>query len=82
MISYEMFRQFLRNEKCEEAFDQAFYIHNDSTYLDEQIWVAIGDYTSIFARVFSWKNSIEGPHFWREIDNKWRTTIRDRTLPY
>ena len=70
MGSYQLFRAFLRNEKCEAAFDRAFYAHNGYTALDESLWKA-GDAEYIFVHAFDWSATPEGREYWLAIDKRW-----------
>jgi hypothetical protein len=74
IIIYNRFRLFLQKQRCEAAFDRAFYAHNGYTALDESLWEA-GDAEYIFAHVFDWHTTIEGREFWREIDRRWNIKI-------
>ena len=70
MLSYQLFRSFLRDHGCERAFDSAFYAYNDYTMLDASLWEA-GDAECIFAQAFVWHMTPEGRDFWRDIDREW-----------
>lgn len=74
-MSYGEFRLFLRHIDCEEAFDRAYYNHNDCTCCDEAMWAAVGEYQSLFARVFDWRATDEGYLFWRGVDRLWQQQI-------
>lgn len=72
--TYEEFRSFLRRMGCEEAFDRAFYLHNDFTALDPALWnVCPAEY--IIAHAFDWRTTPEGSNFWRAMDQKWNELI-------
>lgn len=75
MSGYTKFREFLRNEGCEAAFDRAFYIHNGFTHLDEALWEA-ADVECIFGHAFDWSATPEGREFWLTIDRKWFKLIK------
>ena len=70
MGSYQLFRLFLREQRCEAAFDRAFYAHNGYTALDESLWEA-GDAEYIFAHAFDWSATPEGREYWLAIDKRW-----------
>lgn len=70
--TYSQFRLFLQDAKCESSFDRAFYESNDYTCLDEQLWLAIDDYQSLFLRCFRWQETSEGDEYWRRIDSLWQ----------
>lgn len=73
--TYQSFRTFLRAERCEEAFDRAFYDHNHATLLDEALWEG-GDAEFIFAHAFDWSTTPEGRNYWLNIDRKWNKIAR------
>lgn len=75
MGSYQLFRAFLRQEGCEEAFDRAFYAYNGYTAIDESLWEA-GEAEYIFAHAFDWRATPEGREFWLGIDKRWNIKIR------
>ena len=70
MSSYQLFRNFLREQGCEEAFDRAFYLYNDFTRLDESLWEA-GDAACIVGHALDWRATPEGREFWLNIDRLW-----------
>ena len=72
---YRKFRSFLQEQGCEEAFDRAYYQHNDFTLLDEALWEA-GDAECIFGHAFDWKETPEGRDFWLNIDRIWNIKIK------
>ena len=75
MSSYTKFREFLRNEGCEAAFDRAFYQYNDYTALDESLWEA-GNAECFIGHAFEWSATSEGREFWLTIDRKWFKLIK------
>ncbi len=75
MIDYKTFREFLREQKCEEAFDRAFYLHNDCTAMDEALW-KVGEAAYIFGHAFDWSATPEGREYWLAIDRKWYNKIK------
>lgn len=72
--TYQEFRRFLQVLGCEEAFDRAFYQHNDFTALDEALWEA-ADAEFIFAHAFDWSATPEGREYWLAIDRVWNIKI-------
>ena len=74
-LSYRQFRTFLQECDCEEAFDEAFYRHNDYISLDEALWEA-GDATYIFGYTFDWSDTPEGREYWLDIDKLWTQFIK------
>lgn len=74
MRRYQLFRTFLREQGCEEAFDRAFYLHNDYTTLDESLWEA-AEATYIICHAFDWAATPEGRQFWLGIDKEWGKII-------
>ena len=70
MSSYGEFREFLRSEGCEAAFDRAFYNYNGFTLLDEALWAA-ADAECIFGHAFDWSATPEGREYWLAIDKRW-----------
>lgn len=74
MRCYQLFRNFLREQGCEEAFDRAFYLHNDYTLLDESLWEA-AEVAYIFCHAFDWSATPEGREYWLTIDRKWNKII-------
>lgn len=70
MSSYSRFRAFLQEQGCEDAFDRAFYHHNDFTSLDESLWME-NRAECIIGHAFDWCETPEGRSFWRDIDHKW-----------
>ncbi len=77
MDSYQLFRDFLRREECEAAFDRAFYNHNGFTLLDEALWEA-GDAEFIFGHAFDWSATPEGREYWLAIDKRWFRQLTNR----
>ena len=77
MGSYQLFRDFLRREECEAAFDRAFYDHNGFTLLDEALWEA-GDAEFIFGHAFDWSATPEGREYWLAIDKRWFRQLTNR----
>ena len=77
MGSYQLFRDFLRREECETAFDRAFYNHNGFTLLDEALWEA-GDAEFIFGHAFDWSATPEGREYWLAIDKRWFRQLTNR----
>lgn len=75
MSSYTKFREFLRNEGCEAAFDRAFYQYNDCTAFDESLWEA-GNAECFIGHAFEWSATPEGREFWLTIDRKWFKLIK------
>ena len=75
MSSYTKFREFLRNEGCEAAFDRAFYQYNDCTAFDESLWEA-GNAECFIGHAFEWSATPEGREFWLTIDRKWIKLIK------
>ena len=75
MSSYTKFREFLRNEGCEAAFDRAFYQYNDCTAFDESLWEA-GNSECFIGHAFEWSATPEGREFWLTIDRKWFKLIK------
>ena len=75
MSSYTKFREFLRNEGCEAAFDRAFYQYNDCTTFDESLWEA-GNAECFIGHAFEWSATPEGREFWLTIDRKWFKLIK------
>ena len=76
MTLYQLFRNFLREEGCEAAFDHAFYLYNDFTALDESLWEAT-DAAYIVAHSFDWQATVEGRHFWLAIDKRWNRLLNN-----
>lgn len=72
--TYNDFRTFLRRMGCEEAFDMAFYLHNDFTVLDPALWEACS-VEHIIAHAFDWSTTPEGRPFWHTIDTAWNRFI-------
>ena len=72
--TYDDFRTFLRRMGCEEAFDRAFYLHNDFTALDPALWEACSA-EHIIAHAFDWRTTPEGRPFWHTIDTAWNRFI-------
>ena len=70
MSSYGEFREFLRSEGCEAAFDRAFYQYNGCTAFDESLWEA-ADAECIFSHAFDWSATPEGREYWLAIDKRW-----------
>ena len=60
---------------CEEAFDRAFYLHNNFTALDPALWEA-SEKNYIVCHAFDWAATPEGSPFWRSIDNEWNGIIK------
>lgn len=79
MTPYQLFRNFLREEGCEAAFDRAFYLHNDYTQLDESLWEA-SDASAIIGHAFNWSATPEGREYWLAIDKKWFLFITKQLL--
>lgn len=75
MSSCKAFREFLRGEGCEAAFDRAFYNYNGFTYLDEALW-KVADVECIFGHAFDWSATPEGREYWLAIDRKWFNLIK------
>ena len=75
MSGYTKFREFLRSEGCEAAFDRAFYQYNDCTALDESLWEA-GNAECFIGHAFEWSATPEGREFWLTIDKKWFKLIK------
>ena len=75
MSSYTKFREFLRSEGCEAAFDRAFYKYNDCTAFDESLWEA-GNAECFIGHAFEWSATPEGREFWITIDRKWFKLIK------
>lgn len=75
MSGYTKFREFLRNEGCEAAFDRAFYQYNDCTALDKSLWEA-GNAECFIGHAFEWSATPEGREFWLTIDRKWFKLIK------
>ena len=75
MSGYTKFREFLRNEGCEAAFDRAFYQYNDCTAFDESLWEA-GNAECFIGHAFEWSATPEGREFWLTIDRKWIKLIK------
>lgn len=74
MSGYTKFREFLRSEGCEAAFDRAFYQYNDCTVFDEALWEAC-DAEYIFAHAFDWSATPEGREYWLAIDRIWHIKV-------
>lgn len=70
MSRYQQFRTFLREQGCEVAFDRAFYLYNDCTALDEELW-SVGEEAYFVSQAFEWEATPEGRAFWREVDRQW-----------
>ena len=75
MSGYTKFREFLRNEGCEAAFDRAFYQYNDCTAFDESLWEA-GNAECFIGQAFEWSATPEGRACWLSIDRKWFKLIK------
>lgn len=71
MDGYDKFCAFLRAEGCFAAFERAFYVHNDFTHFDRQMWAAAYDKSSFLGTAFRWADTPEGRDYWSEIDKKW-----------
>ena len=54
MSRYQQFRAFLREQGCEVAFDRAFYLYNDCTALDEELWLG-GEEAYFVSQAFEWE---------------------------
>ena len=69
-VTYATFRTFLSEQGCAEAFDRAFYLHNDFTAIDAALWEACPA-EHIIAHAFDWSATPEGRLFWHTIDQAW-----------
>lgn len=74
--SYELFRGFLREQRCEAAFERAFYAYNHATTFDRAMWEASPDKASFIGHAFRWDNTPEGRNFWNAMDKKWNYVLR------
>lgn len=79
MSYYHNFRKFLRRHHCEEAFDRAFYLHNDFTPLDEALWEA-GEAAYFVNCAFDWSQTPEGSGYWRVMDRMWSEELTNLLL--
>ena len=71
MNLYRIFREFLEERGCEEAFDQAFALQNPGYVLDAALWDILGGDEFFLGRAFDWSETPEGRDFWKEIDLAW-----------
>lgn len=71
IAEYNRFRDFLRENGCEEAFDRAFAAYNHCAVLDLNLWELLGTDESLFGWCFDWSETVEGREYWKEIDRKW-----------
>lgn len=74
-ITYDDFRNFLKEHHCELEFDLAFYEQNGCTGFDTALWDtaidAARDARNLFGCVFKWSKTAEGIQFWRAMDLMW-----------
>jgi len=68
---YDIFRQFLYENDCEEQFDKAFYEQCGANVLDENLSDILVIDETFLNRCFDWTKTIEGRDFWKTIDELW-----------
>lgn len=74
--NYEGFREFLRKEQCEDAFDRNFADYYPGYKLDETLWRLLGlDSEFLFGRVFRWDATPEGRSYWLAVDGHWKNLV-------
>jgi len=71
MSIYSVFRQFLRDNGCEEQFDSAFHTQCGANVLDEALAEILVIDESFINRCFDWSSTAEGRQFWKNLDEKW-----------
>ncbi|MCI1720980.1 MAG: hypothetical protein LKM37_08280 [Bacteroidales bacterium] len=74
-LAYAQFRDFLKQQNCEDEFDRAFYEQNGCTRFDAALWNTVEDAAedvkNLFGYAFNWSKTSEGIQFWRSIDLMW-----------
>jgi len=68
---YETFRKFLRDNDCEQQFDNAFYTQCGANVLDETLADILVIDETFLNRCFDWSKTVEGRQFWKDLDDKW-----------
>ena len=80
MTSYKRFRRFLKEDGCEDGFDEAFCSQHPGYMLDSALWDFLGGDEFFLARAFDWTQTREGRDYWKIIDQKWYYLITGRQI--
>ena len=68
---YKLFRGFLRENGCAEAFDRNFEAAHPGYIMNETLSRLIGIDYGTFGRVFRWDLTPEGRPYWKNIADNW-----------
>lgn len=74
---YRLFRRFLKERDCEDAFDKAFTEQHPGYVLDACLWEIIGGDEFFLGRAFDWSLTREGRDYWKAMDQKWYNLLTD-----
>lgn len=77
MDYYNLFVQFLREHRCESAFNENFHTFNRYTVFCRDIWGIMGADEYFLNRAFDWSKTPQGRGFWKNLDVLWEKVYLD-----